>query len=282
MNDTITLIREYKKQRRLSIAACVISFLLVLIWYVAVTLVFIEYEEFGLLFISNEALFLFAFVLVFSAFAVFTSRLHARIEAILRFESDPEKYGQVFFAVFRSSKTAAVVWQANAAFLSGRFEDCFNYCKELKALNKQKLVFEIAFNRSRAAAMVGDIEMLADEIDDMEWNLPFPKRKKARFHAEKKLEQMKMLLALLEDNTEEAVKKADSFREMPAYPIDDALLSYYCGLVYRKAGQTVKAIHCFMTASEKGGKTFVKAKSDEYLEELKLPAEPASAGQSEE
>lgn len=282
MNDTITLIRKYKKQRLSSIASCVITCLLLFVWYVAVFFKFIEDVDSVFLYITVNALFGLVIFLVISLFTASMQEIQEKIEKILYYESDPEKYGQVFFAVFRSNKKTAAVWQANAAFLTGQFEDCLQYCKRMKALKNQDLLYEIAFNRARTAAMLGDSEMLDDEIGNMEWHSPLPESRTAHRDAEKELAQMKMLLDLLEGNTEDAVYRADMLHNDAKYPIDDALLSYYRGLVYRKAGQTVKAIHCFMTASEKGGKTFVKAKSDEYLEELKLPAEPAPAGQTEE
>lgn len=277
MTDSITLIRKYKRSRHLSIIAYFFSVLLLAFWNYSAVWELGYYEDSDKLFFYVQVAFYLIFILISVIFMFASMLIRSLIAKILYYESDPEKYGQVFFAVFRSNKKDVIVWQANAAFLTGRFEDCFNYCNAIKALNKQKLLFESAFNRARSAAMLGDKEMLADEIENMQWYSAYLKRKSAQVNAERKAGHLQMLLDLLEGNIEEAVKKADSFREVLEYPIDDALLSYYRGLVYRQAGQTVKAIHCFMTASEKGGKMFIKEKSDELLKEL--TAEPEPSGQ---
>ncbi|MGN1194378.1 MAG: hypothetical protein ACI4SB_02745, partial [Acutalibacteraceae bacterium] len=86
------------------------------------------------------------------------------------------------------------------------------------------------------------------------------------------LRQLEMLCLLSGGNVQAALQYAESVQPCDNRNYCVSSCSFYRGLVYRAAGERIKAIHCFMTASEKGGKTFFKAKSDELLKELEKEA----------
>lgn len=76
-----------------------------------------------------------------------------------------------------------------------------------------------------------------------------------------------MLSFLSDGNIEAALQIADTLTPCDNTNYTVAFNSFYKGLVYRAANEKIKAIHCFMTASEKGGKLFIKAESDRYIKE---------------
>lgn len=268
MGENITLIRKFKRYRNLSVLGYVVSLILLCLGWYAVIWELGYYEDSERLFRCSMIAFYFILAVLSVFFLYASTAIKAQISKILLNESDPEKFFQVYFSVFRANKKSVLTWQASVAYLTGNFDGCLQYCEKIEKLNKPKLLYYPATNRARTAAMTGDKEMLAAETEKMVRYSAFLKRKREKEDAAKITGQLHMLSDLLNGNMEEAKMRADSLKAASECPMSEALCAYYRGLVYKQSGETVKAIHCFMTASEKGGKMFVKEKSDENLKEL--------------
>ena len=266
MDEYQTTIRKFKKRKRIADFGYFVSVFLLCLWFLTNIWELLFYDDSYTLFVGSIIAFVLIFILLSFIYIAVGVVIKSQIVTIMFSECDPEKYSRVLSSVYRVNRKTRSSMQATTAFFTGKFEDCLRYCDEAEKLNKPKLQYTVALNRARAAAMLGDKETLAAETEKM--LQAKIKRESEKEEAKKVAEHYYMLYDLLDGNLEKADAKADGLQPASSCPLSEALCAYYRGLVYKAAAEKQKAIHCFMTASEKGGKMFIKAKSDEALNEL--------------
>lgn len=266
MDEYQDTVRKFKKRKRISDFGYFIFCLLLCLWFLSSIWKLLFYDDSYALFVGSIIAFFVIFILLSLIYVAVDVVIKSQIVTIMFSECDPEKYSRVLSSVYRVNRKTRLSMQATTAFFTGRFEECLRYCDETERLNKPKLQYSASLNRARAAAMLGDKETLRKETEKMLQAKGIKKSEKEE--AKKIAEHYDMLFDLLDGNLEKATVRADTLQPVSNCPLSEALCAYYRGLVYKAAGEKQKAIHCFMTASEKGGKMFIKAKSDEALQVL--------------
>ena len=200
----------------------------------------------------------------------------ARVENILLNECDPEKYFAVRTSMNRKLTTASDIAasSAKAALAGGDFVACVNYAVPLANDKKAEYRFASAVDIFKASFFLGDRQNMMIAFDKAK--VEFGKISSGQKAYTVVLSQMEMLSYLSGGNLEAALRIADSLQPSDASNYVVAFDSFYKGLVYRAANETIKAIHCFMTASEKGGKMFIKAESEKYIQEYEKSQDKTS------
>lgn len=218
-----------------------------------------------------EVLVIIIVVLEFFGYMLSVSVDVARTENYLLHDCDPEKFAAVrlnaFSKNFTSPSDVANVL-AIAAFASGDFEACINHAMRIESEKKSVYRLSSAFSICKASFFLGNKENMKIALSRAHAEIQSGKSKLGAKESESALRQLEMLCLLSDGNIKSALQYADSVQPCDAGNYHVASCSYYRGLVYRAAGERMKAIHCFMTASEKGGKTFLKTESDKALKAL--------------
>lgn len=223
MEDNILLIRKFKRYRNLSVLGYVVSLILLCLGWFAVIWELGYYEDSERLFTYSMIAFYFILAVLSVFFLYASTMIKAQISKILLYESEPEKFFQVYFSVFRANKKSVLTWQASIAYLTGNFDDCLQYCEKIEKLNKPKLLYYPATNRARTAAMTGNKEILAAETEKMVRYSALLKRKREKEDAGKIAGQLYMLSDLLNGNIEEAKMRADNLKADSETPMSEAL-----------------------------------------------------------
>ena len=190
MESSITLIRKFKKYKRIADFGYLVSVILLIFGFGAVVWELGYYEDSDRLFhYTMVALYLFL-ILLSLIYAIASTVIKSLVSKILFYESDPEKYVQVFFSVYRSDNKSYLTWQATVSYYNEDFEACLRYCDEIEKLNKPKIMYYAALNRAKVAFMKGDRETFAAETEKMLTFSANMKRKSVRTTAKKQPNSM--------------------------------------------------------------------------------------------
>ena len=191
----------------------------------------------------------------------------AKVESILLNDCDPETYFAVRTSMNRKLTTPADIAAASAtaAFAGGDFVSCINYAMPLANDKKAEYRFASAVDIFIASFSLGDRQNMTVAFERAKAEFAGLSSKQKSYAVA--MNRLEMLYHLSGGNIEAALKIADVLIPSDRTNYTVAFDSFYKGLVYRAADEKLKAIHCFMTASEKSGKMFIKAESDRYLKE---------------
>lgn len=270
MNEIQTLIKRIKRKRKVIFTLFIASVLAVFVFLTETKITVSDKTvTFGLN-LSNFAVaaaviavcFVFLWIYAFDA---------AKVENIMLNECDPEKYfivKQNTTNKHTTNKSETANDCANAAFAIGDFAACVNYAMQNENDKKSSHRLSSALNICRASFFLGNTENMKIALGRVRAESEKIKTKYAAKGNQQTLKQLEMLCFLSEGNIAQALELAESVSPVSANNISQAFCGFYRGLVYREAGEKIKAIHCFMTAKEKGGKMFVVSKSEEMLKAL--------------